>query len=128
MKNITVSVDEETHRLARIRAAELDRSVSALVRDYLNALAGEPSPQDSTPGDAAIRRHVEQLYEEARARAEALSGRRIRDKPELHEEYARALNKALADFDARGVGVDPGTFPTREDMYAETGDGNRETR
>ena len=32
MKNITVSVDEETHRLARIRAAELDTSVSALVR------------------------------------------------------------------------------------------------
>ena len=24
MKNITVSVDEETHRMARIRAAELD--------------------------------------------------------------------------------------------------------
>ena len=39
MKNITVSVDEETHRLARIRAAELDTSVSALVRDFLRNLA-----------------------------------------------------------------------------------------
>ena len=39
MKNITVSVDEQTHRLARIRAAELDTSVSALVRDYLRSLA-----------------------------------------------------------------------------------------
>ena len=29
MKNITVSIDEQTHRLARIRAAELDTSVSA---------------------------------------------------------------------------------------------------
>ena len=38
MKNITVSVDEETHRLARIRAAELDTSVSALVRDFLRNL------------------------------------------------------------------------------------------
>ena len=38
MKNITVSVDEETHRLARIRAAEMDTSVSALVRDYLKSL------------------------------------------------------------------------------------------
>ena len=28
MKNITVSVDEETHRLVRIRAAELETSVS----------------------------------------------------------------------------------------------------
>ncbi len=41
MKNITVSVDEQTHRLARIRAAELDTSVSALVRDYLKSLAAD---------------------------------------------------------------------------------------
>ena len=41
MKNITVSVDEETHRLARIRAAELDTSVSALVREFLRGLATE---------------------------------------------------------------------------------------
>ena len=41
MKNITVSVDEETHRLARIRAAELDTSVSALVRNYLRSLVSE---------------------------------------------------------------------------------------
>ena len=38
MKNITVSVDEETHRLARIRAAELGTSVSALVRGCLKTL------------------------------------------------------------------------------------------
>lgn len=44
MKNITVSVDEETHRLARIRAAELDTSVSALVRDYLTDLARGDDP------------------------------------------------------------------------------------
>ena len=37
-KNITVSVDEETHRLARIKAAEIGTSVSALVRTYLVAL------------------------------------------------------------------------------------------
>ena len=38
MKNITVSVDEKTHRMARIRAAELDTSVSALVRQCLREL------------------------------------------------------------------------------------------
>lgn len=38
MKNITVAVDEKTHRMARIRAAELDTSVSALVRQYLRDL------------------------------------------------------------------------------------------
>ena len=45
MRNITVSVDEETHRLARIRAAELDTSVSALVRGYLKGLANQPTPR-----------------------------------------------------------------------------------
>ena len=40
MKNITVSVDEGTYRRARIRAAELDTSVSALVRSYLMSLVG----------------------------------------------------------------------------------------
>ena len=43
MKNITVSVDEETHRLARIRAAELGISVSALVR----GLPQNPRPRAS---------------------------------------------------------------------------------
>ena len=40
MKNITVSVDEEIHRRARIRAAERGTSLSAAVRDFLIAFAG----------------------------------------------------------------------------------------
>lgn len=43
MKNITVSLDDETYRRARIRAAELDTSVSALVKRYLVDLAGQES-------------------------------------------------------------------------------------
>ncbi|HXO27149.1 MAG TPA: hypothetical protein VOA80_07395 [Thermoanaerobaculia bacterium] len=39
MRNITVTVSEETHRKAKIRAAELDTSVSALVRDFLEKVA-----------------------------------------------------------------------------------------
>ena len=35
MKNITVSVPDETYRRARIRAAEQGRSLSAIVADYL---------------------------------------------------------------------------------------------
>ena len=42
MKNITVSLDDDTYRNARMKAAELDTSVSALVRRYLTELgAGE---------------------------------------------------------------------------------------
>ena len=44
MKNITVSVDEETHRAARIRAAELGTAVSALVRNYLRSLSRDRFP------------------------------------------------------------------------------------
>ena len=35
MKNITVTVDDDVHRRARIRAAERDTSVSAVVRGFL---------------------------------------------------------------------------------------------
>lgn len=40
MKNITVSVGEEVYRRARVRAAELDTSVSAVVRRFLEGFAG----------------------------------------------------------------------------------------
>ena len=38
MKTISVSVDDETHRLARIRAAETGTTVSAMMRDLLTTL------------------------------------------------------------------------------------------
>ena len=38
MKNVTVSLDDETYRNARMRAAELGTSVSALVRRFLTEL------------------------------------------------------------------------------------------
>lgn len=41
MKNITVSIDSELHRRARIRAAELSTSLSAVVREFLTDFAGE---------------------------------------------------------------------------------------
>jgi plasmid stability protein len=41
MKNITVSLDDELHRRARVRAAELDTSVSAVVRRFLTEFAGQ---------------------------------------------------------------------------------------
>ena len=78
MRNITVSVDEETHRRARIRAAELDTSVSALVREFLRRLV----PRD---------RRRERL--ESGPLESALERRR------------RLFEEVFADFDARGVGL-----------------------
>ena len=78
MRNITVVVDEETHRHARIRAAELDTSVSALVREFLRRLV----PRE---------RRQEQL--EPQPLESALERRR------------RLFDQVFADFDARGVGL-----------------------
>ena len=92
MRNITVSVDEETHRRARIRAAELDTSVSALVRTYLKSLVG-----DSGHKPAATARGSESSVE-------------LRH---------RELDEVLEDFDARGVGLRSCDKLTRDELYAE---------
>ena len=46
MKNITVSVDDDVYRRARMKAAEHDTSVSALVTRFLTNLAAEESEAD----------------------------------------------------------------------------------
>jgi len=43
VRNITVSVDDDTYRRARMKAAEQATSVSALVRRFLNELASGES-------------------------------------------------------------------------------------
>ena len=43
MKNITVTVPEDIYRRARVKAAERDTSVSALVKEFLSGLASEES-------------------------------------------------------------------------------------
>jgi Family of unknown function (DUF6364) len=43
MKNITLTIDDETYRKARVYAAEHGTSLSALVKDYLNGLADAPT-------------------------------------------------------------------------------------
>ena len=41
MKNVTIALDDEVHRKARIRAAELGTSLSALVKEYLSGLCDD---------------------------------------------------------------------------------------
>ena len=90
MKNITVSVDEETHRSARTRAAELGTSVSALVRNYLRSLS-----KDSLSGAA-----------DARSGAATTGGLRRTE-----------LDDVVADFEARGVGLRMTDNLTRDELY-----------
>ena len=92
MRNITVSVDDDTYRRSRIRAAELDTSVSALVRTFLRRLVG-----DSGRESAATARATESSVELRR----------------------RKLDEVLADFDARGVGLRSRDNVTRDELYDE---------
>lgn len=78
MKNITVSVDEDTYRRARIKAAERDTSISALVRDYLRSLSDEESAFDR------LARKEQELYERVGDFSEAHNLPRDR----LHERDA----------------------------------------
>ena len=90
MKNITVSIDEETHRHARIKAAELGTSVSALVRGYLRTLVTEPVDVTKTSGQ---------------------------DSETESERRRRLLNEVISDFDARGVGLRMADNLPREALY-----------
>lgn len=87
MRNITVSVDEETHMRARILAAALDTSVSALVREFLRNLGSEEEPSPAV------------LEEEA-----------------AHKDYLRRLDQLFADWDAQGIGLREYVRLTREEV------------
>ena len=69
MKNITVSVDNETYRLSRIKAAEAGTSVSALVRAYLTVLVQSQEPESEFD---RLRRRQDETLAAIRARGGGL--------------------------------------------------------
>jgi hypothetical protein len=59
VKNITVTVDDEIYRRARIKAAERDTSVSALVTRFLIELAaGETDAERLKREERALRERI----------------------------------------------------------------------
>ncbi|MCC7241887.1 MAG: hypothetical protein IT180_08170 [Acidobacteria bacterium] len=75
MANLTITVDDELLRKARIRAAERGTSVNAVLREHLEAWSGA---QDER------RRAIDRFLEAAR-RSRASSGGRKWTRDELHE-------------------------------------------
>ena len=61
MKTISVSVDDETHRLARIRAAETGTSVSAMMRELLTEVLQRPP--EAAPVETEPQRRARMLDE-----------------------------------------------------------------
>jgi len=78
VKNITVSVDDETYRRARIAAATRERSVSALVREFLQTLAlGETETE-----------RLKRQERELRAQIHGFNGGDRLTRDEIHERGA----------------------------------------
>lgn len=77
MKNITVTVDDETYRKARMKAAEQDTSVSALVKHFLAELAaGESDVERLKREERALRERIGAFRAADRLPREDLHGRR----------------------------------------------------
>ncbi len=79
MPNITVTVSEQTYRRARVRAAELSTSVSAVVARTLAEFAAA-----GTGAEARKRR-----FEELRAQTPVLSAGRRLSREELYRKPAK---------------------------------------
>jgi len=86
MKNITLKIDDDTYRKARIRAAQQGTSISALVRDFLIRQEAEEDDQE-TRRIAAL----DELYRITDERGTARRGKKP-IKPLTREEiYAERL-------------------------------------
>jgi hypothetical protein len=77
--NITVTVSEQTYRRARVRAAELDTSVSAVVTRTLEEFAA-----NGTGAEARKRR-----FDELRAQTPILSAGKRLSREDLYKRSAR---------------------------------------
>jgi plasmid stability protein len=76
MKNITVSLDDEIYRRARIKAAERDTSVSALVREFLTGVAeGESEAEKLKREERALRQKIEIFQAAERLSRDEVHGR-----------------------------------------------------
>ena len=116
MKGITVSVDEETHRFARMRAAELGTSVSALVRSYLKSLVNDTrgDPTSGLPdGETERERWNRNLREVIAKIHKAHPNFRMADNLPREELYDRA--RAREEAEAACIAEDEGIFRTAGD-------------
>lgn len=85
MKNITVSVDDEIYRRARIKAAEQSSSVSGLVKGFLIRLVEDTSGESEFD---RLAREEKELREELRQRKVSLSAAHHLKRDELHDRHA----------------------------------------
>lgn len=77
MKNVTVSLDEEIYRQARIVAAERGTSLSALVKTYLETLgSGETEADRLKKAERVLRERIKSFRGGDRLSRDAVHERR----------------------------------------------------
>ena len=84
MKNITISIDDETYRRARIRAAGESTSVSAVVKKFLVGFIGGGKETEFQQ----LQREEQELRAELRERRMSLNPAHNLTRDELHERDA----------------------------------------
>jgi hypothetical protein len=78
MKNITVSLDEDVYRRARVKAAERDTSVSALVKNFLVELSSqEPDFRRLEREESELRERIRSFTAGNRLSREDVHGRDV---------------------------------------------------
>ncbi len=85
MKNITISVDDELYRRARIKAAEQATSISALFKAYLIRLTGGEAGESEFQ---RLEREEQELRAELRTRKPGLNAEHNLSRAELHDRHA----------------------------------------
>ena len=90
MKNVTVSLDDATYRQARRRAAEADRSLSSVVREFLQDYGTQESEFDRLARrEKELRAEMAEKYPNFSA-ADNLSREELYDPERMRRERRQA--------------------------------------
>jgi plasmid stability protein len=117
MSNLTVSVDEHLIKLARMRAIEQGTSLSAKVREFLQAYVGGSAQAlaqqraESTARLLAAMDAAAAVSGPTVAAAPAARGQRRSLRDQIYEDDFRARDRAAAATRAKGVGAGTGAKP-----------------
>lgn len=84
MKNITITVDDEVYRLARIKAAEQSTSISAMFKAYLLRMVHSEGAETDFQ---RLQREEEELRAELRASRLGLNPAHNLSREELHTRH-----------------------------------------
>ena len=89
MKTISVTVDDETHRLAKIRAAESGTTVSAMMRELLTALLQSPPDDVEVETEPERRRRMlRQVMDEFERKGIGLKASERLTREEIYDRHA----------------------------------------